>query len=129
MYCTKCGREINTNNKFCNGCGNEIVVKTKKSERKFLFPIIGMLISLFSLVCFVFLPFVIYIFQLCFQMLFDFKTIEGDKWDAVGIVEFFDDYYSSGPFGSSLFTLFLTLVSLIIFIYSVRYLIKIKKKS
>ena len=30
MYCSKCGREISENSKFCGNCGNQIKKRTKK---------------------------------------------------------------------------------------------------
>lgn len=32
MYCSKCGKEVNNNNKFCNHCGTEIATQTNQTD-------------------------------------------------------------------------------------------------
>jgi len=34
MFCSKCGTKIDDDSRFCNGCGVEIVNKSRKKERQ-----------------------------------------------------------------------------------------------
>ena len=54
MVCPKCGKEINENTKFCDGCGEEIiqppVVPKKKSKKKLFAIIVAVVVVLISII-------------------------------------------------------------------------------
>lgn len=53
MYCTNCGKKIDSNNRYCTNCGKRVERDTKKNEpnRDNTSPNLPLILGVFSLIC------------------------------------------------------------------------------
>lgn len=144
MYCTKCGKKINKDEKFCSSCGNlvqnqniQLNVNNYKNinyKQREIIAIITIIISILGLFCTLGIPFLVFLLGMLIQLIFDYKTIEGDPWQKLEFGDFFKIFFpnfnnSIGLFSSHSLTIIITLLLIILLITSIIYIVKINKKN
>lgn len=85
MFCNRCGRGNNYNNRFCVGCGNPLYyqnVQQKKNDSGCLLSIIIVFCVIFGIAIFLFFIFMLLIFVAAF-MIAMFDSTESEEYNAL----------------------------------------------